>query len=251
MDKRYFGILTEIGIAQLANATVLDQKVNITKMVVGDGNGAYCVPTPTQTSLINEVHRVNVTKVEVDSESANMINITAVLPSNVGGFTIREIGAVTEDGLLIAISNTPEIEKVSITNGVSAEIEISMQIIISATEAIELKVDPTVILATKADIEKHNKDPKAHIGHFENTEIHCSIEEKERWNNADQLSKSNKVEIDLLKLGQESHDSRLKRLEDSLFNDIIGNPYLITFADLEGIILTKGIWNKKMKRLEA
>ena len=49
---------------------------------------------------------------------------------------------------------------------------------------------------------------------------------------------------------QESHDSRLKRLEDSLFNDIVGNPFLINFDNLVGITVISGCWNKPKQRLE-
>ena len=45
--------------------------------------------------------------------------------------------------------------------------------------------------------------------------------------------------------------SRIERLENALFHDIKSNPFLVTFESLEGIVLTKGVWNQEKKRLEC
>ena len=45
--------------------------------------------------------------------------------------------------------------------------------------------------------------------------------------------------------------ARIERLENALFHDIKSNPFLVTFDTLEGVVLTKGIWNQEKKRLEC
>ena len=45
--------------------------------------------------------------------------------------------------------------------------------------------------------------------------------------------------------------ARIERLENALFHDIKNNPFLVTFDTLEGVVLTKGIWNQEKKRLEC
>ena len=45
--------------------------------------------------------------------------------------------------------------------------------------------------------------------------------------------------------------ARIERLENALFYDIKENPFLVTFETLNGIVLTKGVWNKSKKRLEC
>lgn len=250
-NRKYYSVLTDVGIAKIANATVLGNKVDITHFAAGSGGGNFYSPQTTQTALKEEKWRGAVTKFERNKTSPNMIDVFAIMPTSVGGFTIREMGIFDRDGDLISIANCPDIEKVAISEGVSAEIELNTQLIISNTDNFVFKVDPTVIIATKADIDEHNRDTSAHLGHFKNTDIHVTLADKARWDGADSLSKSNKIEIDLLRLGQASDDSRLTRLEDSLFNDIAGNPYLITFGSLDGIVLKKGVWNKAQKRLEC
>ena len=45
--------------------------------------------------------------------------------------------------------------------------------------------------------------------------------------------------------------ARIERLENALYYDIKENPFLVTFETLNGITLTKGVWNKNKKRLEC
>ncbi len=48
-----------------------------------------------------------------------------------------------------------------------------------------------------------------------------------------------------------SISSHLKALEDAVYNDITGNPFSASFKNLDGINLTKGIFNKSKSRLEC
>lgn len=43
--------------------------------------------------------------------------------------------------------------------------------------------------------------------------------------------------------------SRVGRIEDMMLNDVTGNPYIIDFADLEGLNV-EGVWNKAQQRIE-
>ena len=45
--------------------------------------------------------------------------------------------------------------------------------------------------------------------------------------------------------------SKIDRLNDAVFNDITKNPFLITFNNLEGIIIKKGNFNKEKQRIEC
>ncbi len=181
MAQKYFSILTNIGIAQITNAITLDKKVNITHIAVGDGGGSFYTPQADMTALKNQCWKGVITKTEKVGD--NVIAVAGVIPSSVGGFTIREVGIYDADNRLIAIANMPDTSKVAINEGVSSELEVTMQIIVSNTDVVKIEVDPTVILATKADIDKHNADLNAHNGHFDNAEIHTTSEEKQRWNN--------------------------------------------------------------------
>lgn len=52
-----------------------------------------------------------------------------------------------------------------------------------------------------------------------------------------------------LRLQVTSQSSSISRLENILINDVTGNPFLITFEDLDGLEVT-GTWNQAQARLE-
>lgn len=56
--------------------------------------------------------------------------------------------------------------------------------------------------------------------------------------------------ISELNMNVKNNESRISRLEDGMFNNIIGNPYMITFENLNDIVLSKGVWNQSQKRIE-
>lgn len=83
------------------------------------------------TELKNERWSGPINSVTVNEVSPNIIDVLAVIPSNVGGWTIREMCVKDEEGNMIAICNTPDTEKVIITSGAAGEIEMLMHIEIS------------------------------------------------------------------------------------------------------------------------
>lgn len=167
----YYGIVTDIGTAAFANAAFLGTKVNITQMVVGDGNGAYYLPISDQTTLRREVWVGSINSVKINPANPNVIRVEAVIPSSVGGFTIRELGALDADGNLIAVANTPDMQKVVLEDGAASEFVVGFEVAVSNADAVEFTVDPTLIIATKQDIAVHAA----------NSNIHVTTEEKENW----------------------------------------------------------------------
>lgn len=153
MAEQFYTIPTAIGKARIANSIALGTKINLTTMKIGDSNGSYYNPNEGQTDLVHSVYSCNINSVAVDEDNANWINIICALPSDVGDFYIREAGAFDDTGSLIAIGKYPETYKPIATNGSTKEIYIKMTLEVTSTSSIELKIDPTVVLATKKDID--------------------------------------------------------------------------------------------------
>lgn len=150
----YFSLVTDIGRNKMLAAAQTGTKVNITHFAVGSGqNNAYYEPTTDQTALKNEVWRGNITACYISPDSENLLEIESVCPSNVGGFTIREMGVFDSDGDMIAVCNTPDTQKVLIADGVVHELALSIEIALTNTDTVELVVDPTVVVATKQDVQ--------------------------------------------------------------------------------------------------
>ncbi|HHZ8505651.1 TPA: phage tail protein [Morganella morganii] len=154
MTAKYFAILTNYGAAQLANAVALGTQMNITAMAVGDGGGTLPVPDPAQTTLIRENRRAAVNQVSVDEKNPNIIIAEQVIPENEGGWWIREIGLYDDNGGLIAIGNVPETYKPNLQEGSGRTQVLQMALIVSSTQAVTLKVDPSVVLATREYVTK-------------------------------------------------------------------------------------------------
>lgn len=153
MAEQFYTILTAIGKAKIANSNVLGNKINLTTMAVGDGNGKYYNPVETQESLVNEVWRGNVGVIATDSENSNWIVIETMIAGNVGGFFIREVGVFDDEGNLIAIGKYPETYKPIVSDGATKDLTIRIILEVSNASNVTLKIDPTIIMATKKDIE--------------------------------------------------------------------------------------------------
>lgn len=154
MTAKYFAILTNYGAAQLANAVALGTQMNISAMAVGDGGGTLPVPDPAQTKLVRETRRAAVNQVSIDEKNPNFIIAEQVIPENEGGWWIREIGLFDDTGGLIAVGNAPETYKPNLQEGSGRTQVIQMVLMVSSTQAITLKVDPSVVLATREYVTK-------------------------------------------------------------------------------------------------
>ncbi|EHQ9031962.1 TPA: phage tail protein [Escherichia coli] len=149
MTVKYYAILTNQGAARLANATMLGSKLNLTQMAVGDANGVLPTPDPAQTKLINQKRIAPLNLLSVDPNNQSQIIAEQIIPENEGGFWIREIGLYDDEGVLIAVANCPETYKPQLQEGSGRTQTIRMILVVTNTEAITLKIDPAVVLATR------------------------------------------------------------------------------------------------------
>lgn len=153
----YYAILTNIGEAKLANALALGIPLEITHLAVGDGEGQGAqgtpLPDPAQTALVSEQRRAQINTLTTDPESESVLIAEQVIPEDVGGWWIREMGLFDVDGDLIAVCNTPPTYKPVISAGSGRTQVVRMHIIVSNTAAVTLKVDPAVVLATRSYVD--------------------------------------------------------------------------------------------------
>lgn len=149
MSQTYYTILTKQGAALLANATALGVPLKLTQMGVGDGNGSIPKPIATQTKLVHEVRRAAINTLFVDKQNPNQIIAEQVIPENEGGWFIHEIGLYDDKGNLIAVGNCPATYKPKLVEGSGRTQVIRMVIIVDNVNSVELKIDPSVVLATR------------------------------------------------------------------------------------------------------
>jgi len=149
MSQTYYAILTAIGEAKLANAAALNTTLKLAKMAVGDGGGAVPTPNRNQTALVGEWYRAGLNTLQVDPSNTSQIIAELVIPEATGGSWIREMGLIDADGNLIAVANTPPSYKPQLAEGSGRTQVLRMVLIVSSASAVELKIDPSVILATR------------------------------------------------------------------------------------------------------
>ncbi|WP_414158832.1 phage tail protein [Pseudomonas sp. BNK-45] len=148
-NSQFFAILTAVGEAKQANATALGTSWTFKEMAVGDANGTDPIPNKAQTKLINEWRRAPVNQVRTDPANPNIIITEQVIPPDVGGRWIREIGLFDADGDLVAVANCAPSFKPLLAQGTGKTQVIRMNFIVANTAQIVLKIDPAVVLATR------------------------------------------------------------------------------------------------------
>ncbi|EPX7925282.1 phage tail protein [Enterobacter hormaechei] len=136
MAEKYYSILTNRGKELETQSSATGKPVIIKDFVVGDGNGQAVKPDPAQTKLVREVYRSAISALQISPDQANQFIAQLVLPVNVGGFVVREVGLLTDAGELYSVANCAAIEKPE--NGVSVNLQ--YRLAVSETAAVELKV---------------------------------------------------------------------------------------------------------------
>ncbi|WP_316442496.1 phage tail protein [Escherichia coli] len=163
MATKYYAVLTNVGAAKLANATALGAQVEITQMAVGDGNGVLPTPNPAQTALVHELRRQPLNSLSIDPNNANQIIAEQVIPEDEGGWWIREIGLFDKDGDMIAVANCAETYKPQLQEGSGRVQVVRMILIVSSTAAVTLKIDPSVVLATRQYVDDQIIQVKSYV----------------------------------------------------------------------------------------
>lgn len=219
MKNEYYSIVTNVGTQKIAEAINNDSKVNIVEFAVGDGGGAYYKPTPIQKGLKNEMWRGSISACYINENSENVLVIESVIPSNVGGYTIREMAVFDEEGNMIAICNTPDTQKVDISDGVIHELDLSLEIAVTNTESIQLVIDPNVINATKKDVRKIEEKVNRHIENNENP--HYVTKEQVGLGNVDNTADIDKPVSVLVREALDAYYAQLTAYADKKIADLI------------------------------
>ncbi len=147
--SKYKAIVTTAGAAKIAAASAGGKQLKITHMAVGDGNGVLPTPNPAQTKLINEKYRALLNTLTIDKSIDNHIIAEFIIPANVGGFWLREMGLYDDVGTLIAVSNMAESYKPKLEEGSGRTQTLRMVLIVSSTDAIQIIAGGDTVLATR------------------------------------------------------------------------------------------------------
>lgn len=153
--SQFYAILTNVGAAKQANADALGIPWTFSQMGVGDGNPTGLenpplpMPTSSQTALLNEWRRAPLNQLKVDPNNAAVIIAEQIIPADVGGKWIREIALYDADGDMVAVANCPPTFKPLLSQGSGRTQVVRVNLIVSSSSNVQLKIDPSVVLATR------------------------------------------------------------------------------------------------------
>ncbi|HBP50049.1 phage tail protein [Pseudomonas sp.] len=147
----YIAMLTDVGAAQQAKAIASGTPWNITHMGVGDGNGVTPIPSKLQKKLINENVRLKLNRLTVRGDRP-VISAELILPSDIGGWWVREVGLYDSTGALVAVASYPPTYKPTLAQGTGRTQGIRLQILVSSTANITIQDDPTLVTATLSTV---------------------------------------------------------------------------------------------------
>ncbi|EBU6828277.1 hypothetical protein DKS90_24945, partial [Salmonella enterica subsp. enterica serovar Muenchen] len=141
MSTTYKTVITDKGAERIATALLPDgEKLRITHFAVGDGNGSTPTPDVSQTALVHEVYRGEVSNIHIDVDDTTRIVVEGIIPASQGGFWVREIGLYDDQGELVVVGNAPEGYKPLPSEGAGRVLNCQVFVVVSNTDAIELKV---------------------------------------------------------------------------------------------------------------
>ena len=141
MTKEFYSIITDIGLKKIQESLENGTKLDLQYIAVGDSNGSYYEPDPTQTRLKNERYRTKITEI-------TYLTAKSLIPASVGGFYMREFGILDSEGNLLLVGKQPETYKPIETEGSFKELWMKVVIYAINRDVIELKIDPTIQMAS-------------------------------------------------------------------------------------------------------
>lgn len=175
-NSTFGGFLTTIGEAKQANANALKTPWKLTHLLLGDANGSDPVPDPDQTQLVNQVYRAAINQLSIDPDNPGILIAEVVLPPTIGGWWIRELGIEDEDGDFVAVANCPPSYKPLLAQGSGRNQVVRMHLILSNTANVELKVDPSVVLATREYVDSNIESRGVQFANYDPDRVYTTGE---------------------------------------------------------------------------
>lgn len=160
IERKYITLLTAAGIEKMAGAVASGRPVNFSTMAVGDGGGIQADPSSQPGTLINEVFRAPLNRLVVADDAANVIRAEMIIPPQAGGFWLREAALYDDEGVCLAFAILPPSYKPQLTEGSGRLHSVNLWIAVSSTANVELKADPSVILATVDEVNRAKNEAK-------------------------------------------------------------------------------------------
>ncbi|SSO10442.1 Tail fiber protein [Klebsiella pneumoniae] len=156
-ETLYKAVLTGEGVRRFASAALSGVPVGFAEMAVGDGE---LTDHESRTGLVSERYRAPLNRVVIADPAANVIRTEMIMMPEVGGFWLREAALYDDEGACLAVADLPPSYKPLLDQGAGRLQSVNLWIAVSNTVDVELKADPSVILATVDEVNKAKNEAK-------------------------------------------------------------------------------------------
>ncbi|EAH8599462.1 phage tail protein [Campylobacter coli] len=214
--SEYYTILTKIGIAKFIAARASGNGVNLKSFKL---SSKVILPSEEMQSLEEIVYEANINSKSIDENNPNYINLMCYVPSDIGGFEINAIGIYDEVGDLLAIGNLPRTYKPILKEGSAKELMIKIVMELSNAEEVILKLDPSVIMASRDYVDAIKIELEFKIETLKE-ELKALINTKEDKGVAANLDKALKTELTKL-INKKENTGTAASLDAQLRDELI------------------------------
>lgn len=241
--------ITAAGLIVLAKGAA-GQKITYTKIVLGDGYLEEGQTPRSLTGVVSPKAVIDITKLKVNTDGTVAVGGIFTNDQTSDGFFYRELGLYAEDPdpavgeVLYCYGNCGDLAEWIPPTGGATIVEKTIDIVTAIGTATNVTAYiPADAYATKEDYENY----KAIALAAQATANQAILLAQQAVEIAQQAAAA---VIDLSNVVQQN-TSKITTLWDAVFGDITTNPFQITFANLDGITLTSGVWNATLQRLEC
>ena len=241
--------ITAAGLLVLAKG-VAGQQINYTKIVLGDGYLEEGQTPRSLTGVVSPKATIDITKCVVNGDGTVAVGGVFTNDQTNDGFYYRELGLYADDPdedvgeVLYCYGNCGDLAEWIPPTGGATIVEKTIDIVTAIGTATNVTAYiPADAYATKEDYENY----KAIALAAQATANQAIALAQQAVEIAQQAAAS---VVDLSNAVQQN-TSKITTLWDAVFGDITTNPFTISFADLDGITLTSGVWNATLQRLEC
>ena len=241
--------ITAAGLLVLAKG-VAGQQINYTKIVLGDGYLEEGQTPRSLTGVVSPKATVDITICVVNGDGTVTVGGVFTNDQTNDGFYYRELGLYADDPdedvgeVLYCYGNCGDLAEWIPPTGGATIVEKTFDIVTAIGTATNVTAYiPADAYATKEDYENY----KAIALAAQATANQAILLAQQAVGIAEQAAAA---VVDLSNVVQRN-TSKITTLWDAVFGDITTNPFQITFANLDGITLTSGVWNATLQRLEC
>ena len=144
----YYVLLTDHGKSFIANAQANSQ-LALTHVVLGDANGQPYLPESrlNETNLVHQTAKLPVASIKVINDTT--AEVSAVVPSNVGGWNLHEVGITDSSGKLVYVGNFHGGYRPTLTEGAGGDMELVFTITADNLATVVIEMDGNVVTATR------------------------------------------------------------------------------------------------------